>query len=158
MKQTIKDQLTKQFVKIYEPIMCRIETFRAIRKWKRGVKLCEAEQRRLNGPRFYMWYDRKTGEFVPLVYERRPKADATSMKGLQIMGKIKAKRSMKVEDMKRESFYYTASKHGAHGCKDNNKLRSQKLNEWVEYYLTHVSEPIAKIRQYKTQSTPEGRK
>lgn len=155
MKPTIKNNLTNLFIKVYEPVIIRVEKFRATQAWRRGVKECERRAKEINGPRFYMWYDRPTRQFVPLVYDRRPKGDATSMRGLQIMGKIKAKRSMKVEDMKRESFYYTASRHGAHGCAGNNPLRTQKLQEWLDYYLTYISEPIIKLRQYKAKKTEQ---
>lgn len=149
MNVKIKKTLRQILVAIYKPYIVRKEKFIATRMWRKGVKETIKAYKELNGPRFYMWFDRSTFSFMPIVYEYRPKGDAIAMRYLQATHKIKAKRQMKVEDMKRECFYYTPSRWGAIGCESDNRLRLQKYNEWMQYYMTKLSEPMQKLRQFQ---------
>lgn len=146
---TIKQRIRALMLAVYKPYIVRKEKMIATRMWKRGVKECIAEYKRVNGPRFYLWFDRNSFQFIPIVYEQRPKGDAIAMKYLIRSRKVKIRREMKVEDMKRECFYYTPSRWGAIGCDSDNKLRLKKYAEWINYYMTELSESMKKVRAFK---------
>ncbi len=149
MKKEIKKKLRRVAYSVYKSYAIRKEKYKATKMWKRGVKECKREYEKLNGPRFYMWFDRKTCTFIPLIHYRRQKNDALSMEYLQKSRLVHSKRTMMVEDMKRECFYYTPSKHGAKGCEDDNRVRIKKYNEWITYYMTVISEPMRKLRNFR---------
>ena len=96
-----------------------------------------------------MWFDENTYSFVPLLHKRSAKSDALSMEYLQKTHKVKAKRTMKAEDMKRECFFYTQSQSNPVGCDTDNDLKLQKYQYWLNYYLYRESEPMRKLRQFQ---------
>ena len=49
MKPTIKNNLTNLFIKVYEPVIIRVEKFRATQAWRRGVKECERRAKEIVG-------------------------------------------------------------------------------------------------------------
>ena len=149
MKQNIKKTARKIFLAIYRPIIVRKEKIIATRMWQQGVKNCIEEYKKIGGPRFYLWFDENSRQFFSIVLERRPKGDAISMRELQSTGKIRAKRRMEVEDMKRECFYYTPSRWGAIGCDADNQLRIEKFNKWLAFYMSRLSEPMRKLNQFQ---------
>ena len=148
MNKTIKRNLRKSFLFVYKPYITRMETIRATILWRKGVRACKKEYRRLNGPRFYLWYDTNTLSFVPLTFQPSVKGESLSMTELQRTHKIKARRKMKVEDMKRECFYYTPSRWGAKGC-DDRKLRIEKYHRWLRFYMSRISIPMRKLRAFQ---------
>lgn len=138
--------MKKFFYKAYAFFAMRYVTAKAFCLWFKGCRVCDKVARQLNGPRVYLFYDRTSERFVPMVYDPRKKGDALSMRRLVQMGKIKVKRRMSVDDMKRESFYYTSSRWGAKGCKDSS-LRTEKYKEWLAYYITLISPIAIKLRK-----------
>ena len=60
MNPKIKKTFRKALIAIYRPYIVRKEKFIATRMWRRGVKETIKAYKQLNGPRFYMWFDRST--------------------------------------------------------------------------------------------------
>ena len=149
MKQSYSNLLRKMLIAIYQPIVTRIELFRATRMWQKGVKATIAKYKECGAPRFYMLYDQSHKDFAIMTYDPNRKCMLAYRKLVQ-MGKWKATRYFKnVEDIKAASYYYTPSKWGAQGCDADNKVRTTKLKNWQEYYMYRVSTPMFKLRLYK---------
>ena len=145
MRTDIKKKLVRR---LWLPLVLRIEKARAVRKWHQGVKACDLAYKKIGKPRFYLFYNTKNDAWMPLVYE--PRKDCLSVRRLVQMGKmhIRTTRRVQQQDIQADSFYYTQSAWGAHGCRDNILLMQQKQQSWVEYYLNNVSIPMRKIRIY----------
>lgn len=149
MKQSYSNPLRKMLIAIYQPIVIRIELFRATRMWQKGVKATIAKYKECGAPRFYMLYDQSHKDWAIMTYDPNRKCMLAYRKLVQ-MGKWKATRYFKnVEDIKAASYYYTPSKWGAIGCDADNKVRTTKLKNWQEYYMYRVSTPMFKLRLYK---------
>lgn len=149
MKQSYSNPLRKMLIAIYQPIVTRIELFRATRMWQKGVKATIAKYKECGAPRFYMLYDQSHKDWAIMTYDPNRKCMLAYRKLVQ-MGKWKATRYFKnVEDIKAASYYYTHSKWGAIGCDADNKVRTTKLKNWQEYYMYRVSTPMFKLRLYK---------
>lgn len=149
MKQSYSNLLRKMLIAIYQPIVTRIELFRATRMWQKGVKATIAKYKECGAPRFYMLYDQSHKDFAIMTYDPNRKNMLAYRKLVQ-MGKWKATRYFKnVEDIKAASYYYTPSKWGAIGCDADNKVRTTKLKNWQEYYMYRVSTLMLKLRIYK---------
>lgn len=149
MKQSYQNALRKVVVAFYEPIITRIELFRATRMWRKGVKATLAKYKEGGAPRFYMLYDQKHKDWAIMTYDPNRK-NMLAYRRLVQLGKWKATRYIKnVEDMKAAAFYYTPSKWGAVGCDDDNRVRVSKLKQWQSYYMWRVSDPMSKLRKYK---------
>lgn len=149
MKQSYSNLLRKMLIAINQPIVTRIELFRATRMWQKGVKATIAKYKECGAPRFYMLYDQSHKDFAIMTYDPNRK-NMLAYRRLVQMGKWKATRYFKnVEDIKKESYYYTPSKWGAIGCDADNKVREQKLRHWQKYYMWRVSIPMQKLRAYK---------
>ena len=151
MKQSYSNLLRKMLIAIYQPIVTRIELFRATRMWQKGVKVTIAKYKECGAPRFYMLYDQSHKDFAIMTYDPNRKNMLAYRKLVQ-MGKWKATRYFKnVEDIKAASYYYTPSKWGAIGCDADNKVRTTKLKNWQEYYMYRVSTLMFKLRIYKKE-------
>ena len=149
MKQSYSNPLRKMLIAIYQPIVTRIELFRATRMWQKGVKATIAKYKECGAPRFYMLYDQSHKDWAIMTYDPNRKCMLAYRKLVQ-MGKWKATRYFKnVEDIKAASYYYTPSKWGAIGCDADNKVRTTKLKNWQEYYMYRVSTLMLKLRIYK---------
>lgn len=149
MKQSYSNLLRKMLIAIYQPIVTRIELFRATRMWQKGVKATIAKYKECGAPRFYMLYDQSYKDWAIMTYDPNRKCMLAYRKLVQ-MGKWKATRYFKnVEDIKAASYYYTPSKWGAIGCDADNKVRTTKLKNWQEYYMYRVSTLMFKLRIYK---------
>lgn len=149
MKQSYSNLLRKMLIAIYQPIVTRIELFRATRMWQKGVKATIAKYKECGAPRVYMLYDQSHKDFAIMTYDPNRK-DMLAYRRLVQMGKWKATRYFKnVEDIKAASYYYTPSKWGAIGCDADNKVRAKKLKQWQEYYMYRVSTLMFKLRIYK---------
>lgn len=149
MKQSYSNLLRKMLIAIYQPIVTRIELFRATRMWQKGVKATIAKYKECGAPRFYMLYDQSHKDWAIMTYDPNRKCMLAYRKLVQ-MGKWKATRYFKnVEDIKAASYYYTPSKWGAKGCEADNKVRTTKLKNWQEYYMYRVSTLMFKLRIYK---------
>lgn len=149
MKQSYSNLLRKMLIAIYQPIVTRIELFRATRMWQKGVKATIAKYKECGAPRFYMLYDKSHKDFAIMTYDPNRK-NMLAYRRLVQMGKWKATRYFKnVEDIKAASYYYTPSKWGAIGCDADNKVRTTKLKNWQEYYMYRVSTQMFKLRIYK---------
>lgn len=149
MKQSYSNLLRKMLIDIYQPIVTRIELFRATRMWQKGVKATIAKYKECGAPRFYMLYDQSHKDWAIMTYDPNRKCMLAYRKLVQ-MGKWKATRYFKnVEDIKAASYYYTPSKWGAQGCNADNKVRTTKLKNWQEYYMYRVSTLMFKLRIYK---------
>lgn len=149
MKQSYSNLLRKMLIAIYQPIVTRIELFRATRMWQKGVKATIAKYKECGAPRFYMLYDQSHKDFAIMTYDPNRKCMLAYRKLVQ-MGKWKATRYFKnVEDIKAASYYYTPSKWRAQGCDADNKVRTTKLKNWQEYYMYRVSTLMFKLRIYK---------
>ena len=149
MKQSYSNLLRKMLIAIYQPIVTRIELFRATRMWQKGVKATIAKYKECGAPRFYMLYDQSHKDWAIMTYDSNRKNMLAYRKIVQ-MGKWKATRYFhNVEDIKKESYYYTPSKWGAIGCDADNKVREQKLRHWQKYYMWRVSILMQKLRAYK---------
>ena len=149
MKQSYSNLLRKMLIAIYQPIVTRIELYRATRMWQKGVKATIAKYKECGAPRFYMLYDQSHKDFAIMTYDPNRKNMLAYRKLVQ-MGKWKATRYFKnVEDIKAASYYYTPSKWGAQGCDADNKVRTTKLKNWQEYYMYRVSTLMFKLRIYK---------
>lgn len=151
MKQSYSNLLRKMLIAIYQPIVTRIELFRATRMWQKGVKATIAKYKECGAPRFYMLYDQSHKDFAIMTYDPNRK-NMLAYRRLVQMGKWKATRYFKnVEDIKVASYYYTPSKWGAIGCDADNKVRTTKLKNWQEYYMYRVSTLMFKLRIYKKE-------
>lgn len=149
MKQSYSNLLRKMLIAIYQPIITRIELFRATRMWQKGVKATIAKYKECGAPRFYMLYDQSHKDWAIMTYDPNRKCMLAYRKLVQ-MGKWKATRYFKnVEDIKAASYYYTPSKWRAIGCDADNKVRTTKLKNWQEYYMYRVSTLMFKLRIYK---------
>jgi len=149
MKQSYSNLLRKMLIAIYQPIVTRIELFRATRMWQKGVKATIAKYKECGAPRFYMLYDQSHKDWAIMTYDPNRKCMLAYRKLVQ-MGKWKATRYFKnVDDIKAASYYYTPSKWGAQGCDADNKVRTTKLKNWQEYYMYRVSTLMLKLRIYK---------
>lgn len=149
MKQSYSNPLRKMLIAIYQPIVTRIELFRATRMWQKGVKATIAKYKECGAPRFYMLYDQSHKDWAIMTYDPNRKCMLAYRKLVQT-GKWKATRYFKnVEDIKAASYYYTPSKWGAIGCDAHNKVRTTKLKNWQEYYMYRVSTLMFKLRIYK---------
>ena len=148
MKQSYSNLLRKMLIAIYQPIVTRIELFRATRMWQKGVKATIAKYKECGAPRFYMLYDQSHKDFAIMTYDPNRK-DMLAYRRLVQMGKWKATRYFKnVEAIKAVSYYYSPSKWGAIGCDADNKVRVKKLKQWQEYYMYRVSTLMFKLRIY----------
>lgn len=151
MKQIYSNLLRKMLIAIYQPIVTRIELFRATRMWQKGVKATIDKYKECGAPRFYMLYDQSHKDFAIMTYDPNRK-NMLAYRRLVQMGKWKATRYFKnVEDIKVASYYYTPSKWGAIGCDADNKVRAKKLKQWQEYYMYRVSTLMFKLRIYKKE-------
>lgn len=149
MKPSYSNLLRKMLIAIYQPIVTRIELFRATRMWQKGVKATIAKYKECGAPRFYMLYDQSHKDFAIMTYDPNRK-NMLAYRRLVQMGKWKATRCFKnVEDIKVASYYYTPSKWGAIGCDADNKVRVKKLEKWQAYYMYRVSTLMYKLRIYK---------
>ena len=149
MKQSYSNLLRKMLIVVYQPIVTRIELFRATRMWQIGVKATIAKYKECGAPRFYMLYDQSHKDWAIMTYDPNRKCMLAYRRLVQ-MGKWKATRYFKnVEDIKDASYYYTPSKWGANGCDADNKVRAKKLKQWQEYYMYRVSTLMFKLRIYK---------
>lgn len=151
MKQSIKQKLTEMGFRMYYPVMLRMEKYRAAKMWREGVRQCEKMYKELGSPRVYLFFDAKHMVWAPMTYEPNKKMQP-SLRQLRIMGKMHGSERVKdVGDMKKFSYYYTPSKWGALGCKEDNRVRAEKLGKWITYYLNSLSEPMRKCREYRQQ-------
>ena len=149
MKQSIKYSILDVLFKVYEPIIIRKEKMKAARMWREGVKLCEKMQKEVGTPRVYLFFDSNHMVWSPATYEKN-KAYKPSIRLLRTMGKWHGSEKIKnVGDAKLYSYYYTDSKWGAKGCDEENQLRTQKLAKWIAYYMSSLSEPMKKCRDYR---------
>jgi hypothetical protein len=155
----LKDLITNCLFKAYYPYIIRKEKFVAVRMWRKGVKQCEKMYNELGSPRVYLFFDRKHMVWAPMTYEPN-KQLKPSFKVLRRMGKMHGMHKIQnVEDMKNASYYYTPSKWGAIGCDEDNRVRTEKLAQWLSYYLNFVSEPMRKCHLYlrrQARRRPEG--
>ena len=150
MKKSIKRSITNALFRIYLPVITRIEKFRATMMWRDGVKQCIAMYKDLASPRVYLFFDSKHMVWAPMTYEPNKKYKP-SLRILRRMGKARGvSKIQNVEDMKEFSYYYTPSKWGALGCAEDNRVRTEKLSKWIAYYMTHLSEPMQKCREYQS--------
>ena len=133
---------------VYGFYIVRKEKAKATVMFRKGVRAAREMARRLNGPRVYLWFDQNTMQFVPMVYEPRPKNDAPAMRTLQRYNRIKAHSHIQVDDMKRKAFFFTASRWGAKGITDDGQLR-EKYRYWLSFYMTYLSVPIQKWRSFR---------
>lgn len=144
----LKDLITDCLFKVYYPYIIRKEKFVATRMWRNGVKQAENMSRDVTA-RVYLFYDAKHMVWSPMTYEPNRQLKP-SFKVLRRMGKMHGMQKIKgVADMKRCSYYYTPSKWGAIGCDEDNRIRQEKLAQWINYYMARLSEPMRKCRQYR---------
>lgn len=149
MKKNIKRKITDVLFNIYLPVITRIEKFRAARMWRDGVRQCVKMYKELGSPRVYLFFDSKHMIWAPMTYEPN-KGMKMSLRILRRMGKASgASKIQGPEGMKEYSFYYTPSKWGALGCDEDNRVRTEKLAKWIAYYMTQLSEPMRKCREYR---------
>lgn len=149
MNTSYTNLLRKVAIVIYQPIITRVELFRATKMWRKGVKATIAKCKEGGAPRFYMLYDQAHGDWAIMTYEPNRK-NMLAYRRLVQMGKWKATRYFKdVGDIKAASYYYTPSKWGAIGCDEDNKVREAKLKQWQDYYMFRVSTAMEKLRAYK---------
>ena len=147
----LKDRFTDAMFRIYEPVIIRLEKLKAARMWRDGVRQCEKTYKEIGAPRVYLFYDTKHSVWAPMTYEPN-KSFKISLKMLRRMGKVKGMQKIEnVDDMKAAAFYYTPSKWGALGCREDNLVRTEKLKKWIIYYMESLSEPMRKCREYRQQ-------
>lgn len=152
MKKSVRHFITDTAFRIYYPFILRIEKLRAARMWREGVRQCEKMYKDLGSPRVYLFFDAKHMVWAPMTYEPNKKMQP-SLRQLRIMGKMHGSERVKdVGDMKKFSYYYTPSKWGALGCKEDNRVREEKLKKWITYYMASLSEPMRKCREYRQQA------
>lgn len=157
MKKNIKYSVLNILFAIYEPVITRIEKFRATLMWREGVKQCIAMYKEIGSPRVYLFYDDNHKVWSPMTYEPN-KAMKPSLRMLRRMGKARGIAKVKnVDDMKEFSFYYTPSKWGALGCDEDNRVRTEKLAKWIAYYMVRLSEPMRKCREYRQSASGSAR-
>ena len=149
MNVKLKKSLRTAAFRMWRFYITRKETAKATRMWRRGVKECIRSFKEIKGARFYLWFDETSMSFFSIVHKEGTKGNPLSMEYLQRTHKIKAKRTMKVEDMKRECFYYTPSQSNAIGCEYDNKLRTEKYHKWLYYYMTKLSDPMKKLNSFQ---------
>lgn len=153
MKKTVKRKVTDVLFNIYEPLISRVEKFRATMMWREGVRQCIKMYKELGSPRVYLFFDAKHMVWSPMTYEPN-KGMKPSLRMLRRMGKARGvSRVTGVTGMKEFSFYYTPSKWGALGCEEDNRVRTEKLTKWIAYYMTHLSEPMRKCREYRQSAS-----
>lgn len=153
MKKSIKRKFTDAAFSIYLPVISRIEKFRAARMWREGVKQCVKMYKELASPSVYLFFDAKHMVWAPMTYEPN-KGMKPSLRMLRRMGKARGVSKIQgPEDMKEFSYYYTPSKWGALGCDEDNRVRTEKLAKWIAYYMTHLSEPMRKCREYRQSAS-----
>lgn len=153
MKKSIKQSFLRFLFACYEPVITRIEKFRATMMWRDGVKQCIKMYKELASPRVYLFYDQKHMVWAPMTYEPN-KGMKPSLRILRRMGKARGVAKIQgVEGMKEYSFYYTPSKWGALGCAEDNRVRTEKLTKWIAYYMTHLSEPMRKCQEYRLSAS-----
>ena len=149
MKKVYQNHLRKMLIAIYQPVITRIELLRSTRMWQKGVKATLAKYQEGGAPRFYLLYDQSHKDWAIMTYDPNRK-QLLAYRRLVQLGKWKATRYFhNVEDIKKESYYYTPSKWGAIGCDADNKVRAKKLKQWQEYYMYRVSTLMFKLRIYK---------
>lgn len=149
MNKNVKHYFLNIVFAAYEPVITRIEKFRASMMWRDGVRQCIAMYKEIGAPRVYLFYDTKHMVWAPMTYEPN-KLMKPSLRMFRRMGKARGVSKIRnVEDMKSYSFYYTPSKWGALGCDEDNRIRTEKLAKWMAYYTTHLSEPMRKCREYR---------
>lgn len=147
----LKTIISRSLFRLYRPYIIRKEKFVATRMWREGVKQCLKMYEELGSPRVYLFYDAKHMVWAPMTYEPNKKL-LPSFKILRRMGKMHGTHNIhNVKDMKNASYYYTPSKWGAIGCDEDNRVRTEKLAQWIHYYLWYLSEPMRKLRQYQQQ-------
>ena len=152
MKKSVKYSFLNILFAIYEPVISRIEKFRATLMWRNGVKQCIAMYKEIGAPRVYLFYDTKHMLWAPMTYEPN-KLMKPSLRIFRRMGKARGvSKIQNIEDMKHYSFYYTPSKWGALGCDTDNQLRAEKLAKWVAYYMTHLSPAMRKCQEYRREA------
>ena len=148
----MKTFITNLLYRIYLPFIIRKEKFVAARMWRQGVKQAMKMYADVGAPRIYLFFDAKHMVWAPMTYEENKKL-APSFKVLRRMGKLHGLNKISgPEDMKRVCYYYTPSKWGALGCKEDNQVRANKLKKWITYYLNSLSEPMRKCREYRRQA------
>ena len=149
MKNSIKYAVLDVLFKVYEPIAIRKEKMMAAKMWREGVKQCKRMKKEVGSPRVYLYFDVNHMIWAPATYESN-KAYKPSIKILRRMGKWHGSEKIKnVEDAKEYSYYYTESTWGARGCDEENQLRTAKLAKWITYYMTFLSAPMKKCRDYR---------
>lgn len=149
MKHNVKTALLDGMFRLYYPAILRIEKFRAVRQWKDGVRQCLDMYKEIGAPRVYLFFDAKHQVWSLMTYEDN-KLFKPAFKRLRVMGKMRGRNlPSDVDSMKKSSFYYTPSKWGALGCDDDNRVREQKLKQWVNYYLHFVSPIMKKCLAYR---------
>lgn len=149
MKKSIKKTVLRMLFAMYEPVITRVEKFKAAYMWRRGIRLCVAMYKEIGAPRVYLFYDTKHMVWAPMTYKANKK-HKPSLQMFRRMGKARGVEKIRNEfDMMDYAFYYTSSKWGAKGCEDNQVLKSQKLALWIAYYMTHLSEPMRKCQEYR---------
>ena len=147
----LKDLITDALFRLYYPYVIRKEKFVAARMWNQGVRQCEKFKKEVGTPRVYLLFDRKHMVWAPMTYEPNRRL-MPAFKVLRRMGKMHGMHKIRnVDDMKKVCYYYTPSKWGASGCREDNLIRSEKLGQWLTYYLNRLSEPMRKCRQYQTR-------
>ena len=148
----IKQFFTDILYRIYYPFIVRKEKLAATKMWREGVKQCIKMYQELASSRVYLFFDRKHMVWAPMTYEPN-KQYKPSFRVYRRMGKMRGMSKVRdVEDMKRYSYYYTPSKWGALGCDEDNQVRTEKLKQWVNYYMLCISEPMKKCRQYRQRT------
>lgn len=149
----LKDLINDCLFKAYYPFVIRKEKFVATRMWRDGVRQCEKMYKELGSPRVYLLFDAKHMVWAPMTYEFNKKFKP-AFKVLRRMGKLHGMHKIKdVDDMKRVAYYYTPSKWGALGCDEDNQVRQEKLAQWLNYYMSRLSEPMRKCRQYQQRQS-----
>ena len=151
MDKRIKTFFNDCLYRVYAPVAYRVEKYRATLMWRDGVRQCVKMYKEIGSPRVYLFFDAKHMVWSPMTYEENKKYKP-SLRVLRRMGKLRGSNlPTNVEDMKRKSFYYTPSKWGARGCKEDNALRARKLKMWIGYYLNNLSPVMMKIRRYRSE-------
>lgn len=150
----IKQKITDTLFRVYYPYIVRKEKLKATRLWREGVKMAEKMYREIGAPRVYLMFDAKHMVWSPMTYEPNKRLQP-SFRVLRRMGKLKGLSSVRtVEDMKRVCYYYTPSKWGALGCAEDNRVREEKLKQWLNYYMLRLSVPMRKVRDYQQSRRP----
>ncbi len=134
---------------IYLPVITRIERYRATRMWFEGVRLAEEMYKELNSPRVYLLFDKKHMCWSPMTF-RQNKLLKPAFLTLRTMGKMRLSKKIKThQDLEQFSFYFTRSKKNARSANSDNSVRETKLKLWIDYYMSHLSEPMRKCREYQ---------